>query len=134
LAAHGQADLYFMSLLKIVTDDRDLRLCQSESLHRFALVWQPVPPWVPGRTVLAYGLGILFRVSPRVAAWCETAMVSLFTLLVWLPFVVAKLTDRGSWTGFFISWTIGSSAWIVAEHHHHARCPRHRSVLRLRRQ
>ena len=25
----------------------------------FALVWQPVAPWVPGRTALAYGSGVL---------------------------------------------------------------------------
>jgi uncharacterized membrane protein len=83
-----------------------------------------VPAWMPVRNFWAYltgvgqfacGLGILFRIFPPVAAWCETAMVNLFTLLVWLPFVVAKPTDRGSWTGFFISWTIGSSAWIVAQ-------------------
>ena len=25
----------------------------------FALVWQPVAPWVPGRTTLAYGSGVI---------------------------------------------------------------------------
>jgi hypothetical protein len=25
----------------------------------FALVWQPVAPWIPGRTVLAYGAGLI---------------------------------------------------------------------------
>jgi len=53
-----------------------------------------VPSWMPFRTGLAYltgfgqiacGLGILFRIFPVVAAWCEAGMVSLFTLLVWLP-------------------------------------------------
>jgi uncharacterized membrane protein YphA (DoxX/SURF4 family) len=84
-----------------------------------------VPAWLPVRNFWAYltgagqiacGLGILFQVSPRAAASFEAAMVSLFTLLVWLPFVVSKPTDRGSWTGFFISWTIGASAWTVAQH------------------
>jgi len=42
-------------------------------------------------------------------------MVSLFTLLVWLPLVVSKPAERGSWTGFFISWIIGSAAWVVAQ-------------------
>ena len=41
----------------------------------FALVWQPVPAWIPGRTALAYGsglvmvfggIGLLFTVT---AAW-----------------------------------------------------------------
>jgi uncharacterized membrane protein YphA (DoxX/SURF4 family) len=84
-----------------------------------------VPAWLPARTFwacltgagqIACGLGILFRVFPRVAAWCEAGMVSLFTLLVWLPIVVSKPTDRGAWTGFFISWMIGAAAWVVAQH------------------
>ena len=63
---------------------------------------------------MACGLGILFRAAPRLAAWCEAGMVSLFTLLVWAPAVVAKPADRGAWTGFFISWIIGAAAWVVA--------------------
>jgi len=83
-----------------------------------------VPAWLPARTFwacltgagqIACGLGILFRVLPRVAAWCEAGMVSLFTLLVWLPMVVTKPGDRLAWTGFFISWIIGSAAWVVAQ-------------------
>jgi uncharacterized membrane protein YphA (DoxX/SURF4 family) len=84
-----------------------------------------VPAWLPARTFwacltgagqIACGLGILFRIFPRVAAWCEASMVSLFTLLVWLPIVVSKPTDRGAWTGCFISWMIGAAAWVVAQH------------------
>jgi uncharacterized membrane protein len=67
-----------------------------------------VPAWLPARTFwacltgagqIACGLGILFRILPRVAAWCEAGMVSIFTLLVWLPMVVSKPGDRGAWTG-----------------------------------
>jgi hypothetical protein len=84
-----------------------------------------VPAWLPGRTFfacltgagqIACGLGILFRVLPRVAAWCEAGMVSAFTLLVWLPMVITKPGDRMNWTGFFISWIFGSAAWVVAQH------------------
>ena len=83
-----------------------------------------VPAWLPARTFwacltgagqIACGLGILFQVLPRVAAWCEAGMVSFFTLLIWLPMVISKPSDRGSWTGFFISWIIGSAAWVVAQ-------------------
>jgi len=83
-----------------------------------------VPAWLPARTFwacltgfgqIACGLGILFRVLPRVAAYCEAGMVSLFTLLVWLPKVVSQPRDRGAWTGFFISWFIGAAAWVVAQ-------------------
>jgi hypothetical protein len=27
----------------------------------FALVWQPVAPWIPGRTILAYMSGVLIQ-------------------------------------------------------------------------
>jgi len=83
-----------------------------------------VPAWMPTRIFwasltgagqIACGLGILFRVLPRVAAWCEAGMVSVFTLLVWLPLVFAKPNDRGAWTGFLISWIIGAAAWVVAQ-------------------
>src|ERR1700687_2721293 len=54
----------------------------------FALVWQPVAPWIPGRTVLAYasglimlfgGVGLLLRAT---AAWSARILVPY--LIVWL--------------------------------------------------
>jgi uncharacterized membrane protein len=83
-----------------------------------------IPGWLPGKTFwacltgagqIACGLGILFRVLPRLAAWCEAGMVTVFTLLVWLPMVLSKPADRGAWTGFFISWIFGAAAWVVAQ-------------------
>ncbi len=64
-----------------------------------------VPAWLPYREGWAYltgagqmaaGLGVLFGVLPRVAAWVEAGMISLFTLLVWAP-------------------AIASAAWVVAQ-------------------
>src|SRR5438270_220259 len=105
----------------------------------FAMVWQPVAPWIPGRTVLAYGsgvimllggvgrayltgagqiacgLGVLFSVFPRVAARVEAGMLSVFTLLVWVPAILAAPRARLPWTAFFISWAIASAAWVVAQ-------------------
>ena len=82
-----------------------------------------VPAWLPARTGWAYltgagqmaaGLGVLFSILPRLAASAEAAMVTLFTLLVWVPAVVAKPTDRLSWTALLISWAIAAAAWVVA--------------------
>lgn len=82
-----------------------------------------VPPWLPYRTGWAYltgagqmacGLGVLFSVLPRVAAFTEAGMLSLFTLLVWVPAILAEPTQRLPWTAFFISWTIAAAAWVVA--------------------
>jgi uncharacterized membrane protein len=82
-----------------------------------------VPAWLPLRVGWAYltgvgqmscGLGVLFRILPRVAAATEAGMLSLFTLLVWAPKLLATPRTRLSWTAFFISWAITSAAWVVA--------------------
>ena len=83
-----------------------------------------VPAWLPYRVGWAYltgagqiacGLGVLFSIFPRVAARAEAAMISLFTLLVWGPAILAAPTTRLPWTAFFISWAIASAAWVVAQ-------------------
>ena len=83
-----------------------------------------VPAWLPYRMGWAYltgagqiasGLGVLFSIFPRVAAWAEAGMISLFTLLVWGPAILAAPRTRLPWTAFFISWAIASAAWVVAQ-------------------
>jgi len=83
-----------------------------------------VPGWLPYRVGWAYltgagqiscGLGVLFSILPRVAAMAEAGMISLFTLLVWGPAILAAPRTRLPWTAFFISWAIASAAWVVAQ-------------------
>src|ERR1700682_430568 len=83
-----------------------------------------VPAWLPYRVGWAYltgvaqiacGLGGLFSIFPRVAAMAEAGMISLFTLLVWGPAILAAPRARLPWTAFFISWAIASAAWVVAQ-------------------
>src|ERR1700730_14273009 len=83
-----------------------------------------VPAWLPYRIGWAYltgagqmacGLGVLFSIFPRVAATAEAGMITLFTLLVWAPAVLAAPRTRLPWTAFFISWAIASAAWVVAQ-------------------
>jgi uncharacterized membrane protein len=83
-----------------------------------------VPAWLPYRDGWAYltgagqmacGLGVLFGILPRVAASTEAGMISLFTLLVWGPAIMAAPATRLPWTAFFISWVIASAAWVVAQ-------------------
>jgi len=83
-----------------------------------------VPAWLPYRVGWAYltgagqmacGLGVLFFVFPRFAARVEAGMISLFTLLVWAPAILAAPKARLPWTAFFISWAIASAAWVVAQ-------------------
>jgi uncharacterized membrane protein len=83
-----------------------------------------VPAWLPYRVGWAYltgvgqiacGLGVLFSIFPRLASSVEAAMISLFTLLVWIPAVLHAPTKRLPWTAFFISWAIAAAAWVVAQ-------------------
>jgi uncharacterized membrane protein len=83
-----------------------------------------VPAWLPFRTGWAYltgvgqiacGIGVLFSIYPRVAAATEAGMISLFTLLIWFPAILAAPKTRLPWTAFFISWATGAGAWVVAQ-------------------
>jgi uncharacterized membrane protein len=82
-----------------------------------------VPAWLPFRLGWAYltgvgqiacGIGVLFSIYPRVAASAEAGMLTLFTLLVWGPAILAAPTTRLPWTAFLISWAITASAWVLA--------------------
>ena len=83
-----------------------------------------VPAWLPYREGWAYltgaghiaaGLGMLFSIFPRVAAYAEAAMIGVFTHLVWVPKIVATPKTRLPWTAFFISWVIAAAGWVVAQ-------------------
>jgi uncharacterized membrane protein len=85
-----------------------------------------VPAWLPYRIGWAYltgagqmacGLGVLLSILPRLAATIEASMLSAFTLLVWIPAILAAPTTRLPWTAFFISWTITAGAWVVAQNY-----------------
>jgi len=42
-------------------------------------------------------------------------MVSLFTLLVWVPTVSTHVTNRFEWSELCVSTAIAGAAWSVAE-------------------
>jgi uncharacterized membrane protein len=82
-----------------------------------------VPAWLPYHTGWAYftgaaqiaaGLGVLFGLYPRLAATLEAAMLTSFTVLVWIPLILAAPTSRPSWSEFTASWAISAGAWVVA--------------------
>jgi len=82
-----------------------------------------VPHWLPyrpgwavltGAGQIASGLGVLFNVLPRIAAYAEAAQIALYTLLVWAPALVAEHA-RLNYTAFFVSWIFGAAAWAVAQ-------------------
>ena len=93
-----------------------------------------IPPFLPGKVFWAYltgigqiasGLGLLFGVFPRIAAYAEAAQISAYALLIWLPAIFlgnrnlgpsfAHADQRLSFTAFLISWIIAAGAWAVAQ-------------------
>jgi uncharacterized membrane protein len=82
-----------------------------------------VPAWLPFRKGWAYltgaghtaaGLGVLLSIFPRWAAAMEAAMLTIFTVLVWIPAIVIAPTNHGNWGEFVLSWAIGAGAWVIA--------------------
>jgi uncharacterized membrane protein len=83
-----------------------------------------VPAWLPYHTGWAYltgaaqiaaGFAVLLSIRPRLAATLEAAMLTAFTILVWIPAIVAAPGVQGLWSEFTISWAISAGAWVVAE-------------------
>ncbi len=82
-----------------------------------------IPAWMPAHTVLAYatgaahiaaGIGIFLALLPRLAATLEAVMVSLFTLLVWVPILGTNYASRSDWSEICVSTLISGASWAVA--------------------
>lgn len=83
-----------------------------------------VPAWLPfragwadlaGAGQIAAGLGVLFSIYPRVAAASEAAMMSVFTVLIWIPAVVSQPRVPSNWAEFLFTFAIAGAAWVMAE-------------------
>jgi uncharacterized membrane protein len=87
----------------------------------FAMVWQPVPLWIPGRTALAYGsgvlmlfsgLGLLVRVT---AAW--SARILFPYLILWLllkvPALLVAPQVEAVWLGFGELAVLLAGGWAL---------------------
>ena len=87
----------------------------------FALVWQPVPTSLPGRSALAYasgllmlfgGVGLLFRTS---ATW--SARIVFPYLFVWLllkvPALIVAPSMEAVWLGFGEIAVLLAAGWVL---------------------
>jgi uncharacterized membrane protein len=100
----------------------------------FALVWQPVAAWVPGRTVLAYlaglimlvgGAGLLVRATakwsvrvlfPYLIVWTLLKVPALFVAPkiegVWLGFGELVMLLAGGWTLFAVLGEVPEGSFL----------------------
>jgi hypothetical protein len=57
---------------------------------------------------------VLLTILPRLAATLEATMLTSFTILVWIPMLIATPGEKGLWTEFTASWAISAGAWVIA--------------------
>src|SRR5258708_15579863 len=87
----------------------------------FAMVWQPVAPWIPGRTALAYGSGLLMLFGGlglfvrATAAW--SARILFPYLIVWLllklPALLVAPQMEAVWLGIGELAVLLAGGWVL---------------------
>lgn len=82
-----------------------------------------VPNWLPAPVFWAYATGTIYAVcgfaittsvATRWAALGAAAQITLITLLVWGPMVLAGGMSAMHWQETVVSWALTAAAWVLA--------------------
>ena len=82
-----------------------------------------IPAWLPGHVFWAYLTGAIYLATgvalatgflSRIGALLAAVQITLITLLVWGPGVVAGRFGPSNWQEPVVSWTLMASAWVLA--------------------
>jgi uncharacterized membrane protein YphA (DoxX/SURF4 family) len=79
--------------------------------------WLPAPvlwAYLTGTAYLATGVSLVTGVAARLGALIAAAQITLITLLVWGPSIVAGSMSAGNMQETVVSWAITAGAWLVA--------------------
>jgi uncharacterized membrane protein len=87
----------------------------------FALVWQPVPDWVPGRTALAYASGVIMLACGVGLLFTKTAVLAIRILfpylVIWMLLKVPALAmtplNESVWLGVGELILPVSAGWVL---------------------
>lgn len=87
---------------------------QTVALMPAWLPWHLAWAWFTGAASLAAAAAVLLGLLPRLAVALESAMLSIITLVIWLPRLLAA-PGNDNWTAFLMSSAIACGAWAVLD-------------------